>query len=65
MVKQRPGSTITHSLYNTNNSSTHFVEKGSFLRMRELTLNYNFTQILKIPFINNAQLSFQDVIYLP
>ncbi|MEO5563775.1 MAG: SusC/RagA family TonB-linked outer membrane protein, partial [Chitinophagaceae bacterium] len=46
-----------NSLYNTNNASTHFVEKGSFLRMRELTLNYNFTRHLKIPFITNAQLS--------
>jgi len=45
------------SLYNTNNASTWFVEKGSFLRMRELTLNYNFTKLLKVPFISNAQLS--------
>jgi TonB-dependent starch-binding outer membrane protein SusC len=45
------------SLYNTNNSSTHFVEKGSFLRMREVTVNYDFTRHLKLGFINNAQLS--------
>lgn len=46
-----------NSLYNTNNSSTHFVEKGSFLRMRELTLSYTFTKLLRLPFVQNAQFS--------
>ena len=46
-----------NSLYNTNNSSTHFVEDGSFLRLRELTLNYNITRLLNTPFISNAQIS--------
>lgn len=45
------------SLYNTNNSSTHFVEDGSFLRLRELTLAYNLTKALKIGFIQNAQIA--------
>ena len=45
------------SLYNTNNPSSHFVEDGSFLRLRELTLNYNFTKLLKSRYVNNAQLS--------
>lgn len=45
------------SLYNTNNASTHFVEKGSFLRMRELSVSYNFTRLLHVGFINNAQLT--------
>lgn len=46
-----------NSLYNTNNSSTYFVEKGSFLRLRELTINYNFTNHLRLDFVKNAQLS--------
>jgi TonB-linked SusC/RagA family outer membrane protein len=46
-----------NSLYNTNNSSTHFVEDGSYLRLRELTVNYDFTRHLKLKFINNAQIS--------
>lgn len=47
-----------NSLYNTNNSSTYFVEKGSFLRLRELTLNYNLTRHLNLDFVKNAQLTF-------
>lgn len=46
-----------NSLYNTNNSSNYFVEKGSFLRLRELTLNYNFTKLMNVNFIKNAQLT--------
>jgi TonB-linked SusC/RagA family outer membrane protein len=46
-----------NSLYHTNNSNANFVEDGSFLRLRELTLNYNLTNLIKTNFINNAQIS--------
>ncbi|HZH64579.1 MAG TPA: SusC/RagA family TonB-linked outer membrane protein [Flavisolibacter sp.] len=46
-----------NSLYNTNNTNTHFVEDGSFLRLRELTFNYNVTKLLKAAFVRNAQIS--------
>ena len=46
-----------NSLYHTNNSNSHFVEDGSYLRVREITVNYNFTKLLNAGFINNAQLS--------
>ncbi|HEX5652193.1 MAG TPA: SusC/RagA family TonB-linked outer membrane protein, partial [Chitinophagaceae bacterium] len=46
-----------NSLYHTNNANTHFVEDGSFLRLRELTISYNFTRLLNLRFVNNAQLS--------
>ena len=45
------------SLYNTNNSNSYFIEDGSFLRMRELTVSYNFTKLLHLGFINNANFS--------
>jgi len=53
----KPWVNYYNSLYNTNNSSTHFVEDGSFIRLRELTLNYNLTSALKSKWINNAQIS--------
>jgi hypothetical protein len=44
-----------NSLYNTNNANTHFVEDGSFLRMRELTLSYNLTKLLGVNFITRGK----------
>jgi hypothetical protein len=46
-----------NSLYNTNNSNIHFVENGSFLRVRDVTISYNFTRLLNLGFINSAQIS--------
>jgi TonB-dependent starch-binding outer membrane protein SusC len=48
------------SLYNTNNSNSHFIEDGSFLRMRELTLTYNFTRLINLKFLNNASFSLSS-----
>lgn len=46
-----------NSLYNTNNTNSAFVEDGSFLRLRDLTLNYRLDKYLSNKFINNAQVS--------
>lgn len=46
-----------NSLYNTNQTNAYFVEDASFLRLRDLTLNYNLTSLLKNTFVKNANLS--------
>lgn len=47
-----------NSLYNTNTATSVFVEDGSFLRLRDLTISYNFKDLLpKVNFINNLRLS--------
>lgn len=46
-----------NSLYNTNSTNSVFVEDGSFLRLRDLTLNYRLDKYLTNKFINNAQIS--------
>jgi len=53
----KPWVNYYNSLYNTNQPSSHFVEDGSFLRLRDLTINYNLTRVLKLPYVNNAVLS--------
>ncbi|WP_262246169.1 SusC/RagA family TonB-linked outer membrane protein [Parapedobacter soli] len=47
-----------NSLYNTNQNNAYFVEDGSFLRLRDLTISYNFTDLLKNTNVfKNLQLS--------
>ncbi|NLR65304.1 SusC/RagA family TonB-linked outer membrane protein [Chitinophaga varians] len=46
-----------NSLYNTNTTNSVFVEDGSFLRLRDLTLTYRLDKYLTNKFINNAQIS--------
>nr|WP_295869262.1 SusC/RagA family TonB-linked outer membrane protein [uncultured Chitinophaga sp.] len=46
-----------NSLYNTNTTNSVFVEDGSFLRLRDLTLNYRLDKFLTNKFINTAQIS--------
>jgi TonB-dependent starch-binding outer membrane protein SusC len=43
-----------NSLYRTNNTNGHFVENGSFLRLRDVTMTYNFTNLLKKTKVGNA-----------
>lgn len=46
------------SLYRTNNTNSHFVEDGSYLRMRDLTFSYRLTEVVKnLKFINNAEIA--------
>lgn len=59
-VNGQSGAYVNHyaSLYNTNNNNAYFVEDGSFLRLRDLTISYNFTNLLSnTSFIKNLQLS--------
>jgi len=47
-----------NSLYKTNSTNAHFVEDGSFIRLRDLTLRYNLTGALKrVKFVSNASIS--------
>ena len=45
------------SLYNTNVQNEFFVEDGSFIRLREVTLSYNFSDLVKIPSVQRLQLT--------
>lgn len=42
------------TLYNTNNSSSHFVEDGTYVKLRELALRYTFSQENLQPVFGNA-----------
>ena len=47
-----------NSLYQTNNTNSFFVEDASFVRFRDLSINYNFSDLIKLKRIKNAQLTF-------
>lgn len=42
------------ALYNTNNSSSHFVEDGTYVKLRELAFRYTFDQENLTPLFGNA-----------
>jgi hypothetical protein len=46
-------------LYNINNTTSHFVEDGSYFKFRELNLSYNLTQDLmgETSFVKNIKFS--------
>ncbi len=46
-----------NSLYQTNNTNSYFVEDASFIRFRDLSINYDFSHLLKLKRIKNAQLT--------
>ena len=46
------------ALYNTNQANSHFVEDGSFLRLRNLTLGVDLVRYVEIPGIRTANLTF-------
>ena len=45
------------SLYNTNNTNGYFVEDGSYLRLRNLGVSYNLTDLINKSFVKNLELS--------
>lgn len=48
-----------NSLYNTNQSNKYFVEGGSYARLRDLSLSYNFSSLVKkMNFIKDLNLTF-------
>lgn len=46
-----------NSLYNTNTANGYFVEKGSFLRLRNLAISYNLASVLDNEKIKNLRVS--------
>lgn len=42
------------SLYNTNTTNSYFVEDGSFLRMRNLSMSYQLKDMIKWRFLSSA-----------
>ncbi|MBT1698949.1 SusC/RagA family TonB-linked outer membrane protein [Fulvivirgaceae bacterium PWU4] len=47
-----------NSLYNTNQVNSYFVEKGSFLRLRDLSVGYNLAPLFNNKILRNAQITF-------
>lgn len=45
------------SLYKVNNTNSHFVEDGSFLRLRDLSLSYNIN-LQAVKFVRDAKITF-------
>ena len=45
-AERRPGNYYTGPLYNQASPSSHFVEDGSFLKLREISVSYRFTNDL-------------------
>ncbi|WP_160710907.1 SusC/RagA family TonB-linked outer membrane protein [Chitinophaga solisilvae] len=45
-----------NSLYNTNTTNSFFVEKGSFARLRDLSLSYDFARVLRGNLFSQLQL---------
>ncbi|PTX19482.1 TonB-linked SusC/RagA family outer membrane protein [Pontibacter mucosus] len=46
-----------NSLYNTNTTNAYFVEKGSFARLRDLSVSYDLGNIINVGFIRSLQLT--------
>lgn len=46
-----------NSLYNTNRANSFFVEDASFLRLRSLSLSYDFGKLLNLPYIKGFVVS--------
>jgi TonB-linked SusC/RagA family outer membrane protein len=48
-----------NSLYNTNQSNKYFVEGGSYARLRDFSISYNFNSLVKnLKFIKDLNLTF-------
>ena len=52
------------SIYNTNVPTSHFVEDASFLRFRDISLNFKLNKVLKLDFIEslNVKISGRNLI---
>lgn len=46
-----------YSLYNTNNTNNFFVERGSYFRLRNLSISYDLANVLKYDKISSLRLS--------
>jgi len=46
-----------HSLYKTNDVNAFFVEDASFVRLRDITISYDFNRLAKLNFVQSLMLS--------
>jgi len=46
-----------NSLYNTNTPLSHFVEDGSYVRLRDLSVTYDLTNVLKQKWVRNISVT--------
>jgi len=58
-VDGKPGAYVNfyNSLYNSVQPISWFVEDGSFIRLRDLSVSYNFTDAVKVKWVKNLTLS--------
>ena len=52
-----PFANYYYSLYNTNQTNNYFVEKGSFLRLRNISISYNFSDLVRLKMIKSLRFS--------
>jgi TonB-dependent starch-binding outer membrane protein SusC len=59
-INGKPGNYVNfyQSLYNLVNPSSWFVEDGSFIRLRDLALTYDFTEMLKVSWVKHLSATF-------
>ncbi|TDW99425.1 SusC/RagA family TonB-linked outer membrane protein [Dinghuibacter silviterrae] len=52
-INGKPGAYVNYyqSLYNLVNPSSWFVENGSYIRLRDLSLSYDFSPLMKVPWV--------------
>lgn len=46
-----------NSLYNTNTPLSHFIENGSYIRLRDLSISYDLTDLIKQKWVKNISIS--------
>lgn len=65
-INGKPGAYVNYyqSLYNLVNPSSWFVEDGSYIRLRDLSLSYDFSPLLKVSWVKrlNATLSGRNLL---
>ena len=53
----KPFVAFYESLYNTNNTNSYFVEDASYVRLRDVSISYNFGNLLKSKYVKGVVLS--------
>jgi hypothetical protein len=59
-INGKPGAYVNYyqSLYNLVNPSSWFVENGSYVRLRDLSLSYDFSPMMKVSWVKRLSATF-------
>ena len=59
-INGKPGAYVNYyqSLYNLVNPSSWFVENGSYIRLRDLSVSYDFSDMLKVSWVKRLSATF-------